>query len=523
MASSNGKVNKKRKLSLKHCVEDNVTDNVPNLVENIDLEFQNSNSKLARNDAQSKANSTKNSSRKKTAENSSPEVMTKKFSRIKMGNEKFKDASTRSKVPESSAESKSNRTIEDWIKNPVRERSVRCPVCDAKVLHSLINNHLDSCFKDEGIKVLEQNSENNILKNENVIQIESNIDTKTHSSDVKLLDVNRKKVTINKKSSEILIDCRGNSKRRKNNPSSTSNSSNTSTNIKSKKICAITCDTNMNDFNINIESKNTGVFNNLNTSNYLNQSSNKTTMSKSVDSTGGMSLEELKGENNRSDIFSLATSSADQSKTIMQSMDSGSRVSLDNVEFIKNKTLQKSMSANMFSESMDVESEASFNNVEPSKCNILTRQSTSKCENVFSESMDVESEASFNGVEPNKCNISTSKCEIASESMDAASETSFDDAQDNQSDPYYLANFKLVLDTVLSNEEDKSLFNEEDVAVIEKFQAFPIECQKLYIRLFQRRPGWFRCSKIDYPKIAKDLKPVLNDLLKAGKIFKFVR
>jgi len=53
--------------------------------------------------------------------------------------------------------------------------------------------------------------------------------------------------------------------------------------------------------------------------------------------------------------------------------------------------------------------------------------------------------------------------------------------------------------------------------VIEKFQAFPLECQKLYIRLFQRRPGWFRCSKIEYPKIAQNLKPVLAELLKAGK------
>jgi len=42
---------------------------------------------------------------------------------------------------------------------------------------------------------------------------------------------------------------------------------------------------------------------------------------------------------------------------------------------------------------------------------------------------------------------------------------SFIDADDNQADPYYLANFKLVLDTVLSNEEDKSLFNEDDIKV----------------------------------------------------------
>lgn len=89
--------------------------------------------------------------------------------------------------------------------------------------------------------------------------------------------------------------------------------------------------------------------------------------------------------------------------------------------------------------------------------------------------------------------------------------------QEQQSDPYYLVNFKIVLDSVLSNEEDKNLFNDADHRVINQFKEFLPAAQKLYIRLFQRKPGWFRCSKLDYSKIAEDLDPVLNTLVNSGE------
>lgn len=85
-------------------------------------------------------------------------------------------------------------------------------------------------------------------------------------------------------------------------------------------------------------------------------------------------------------------------------------------------------------------------------------------------------------------------------------------------EPYYLANFKLVLNNVMSNEDDRQLFNEQDNEVIDLFNAMSPEEQKLYIRLFQRKRGWFRCGKLDYPKICKDLKPVTDLLIEKGEV-----
>lgn len=85
-------------------------------------------------------------------------------------------------------------------------------------------------------------------------------------------------------------------------------------------------------------------------------------------------------------------------------------------------------------------------------------------------------------------------------------------------EPYYLANFKLVLTTVLSNEDDRRLFNEQDNSIIDLFNEMSSEEQKLYIRLFQRKRGWFRCSKLEYPKICRNLKPVLDCLIHKGKV-----
>jgi len=96
-------------------------------------------------------------------------------------------------------------------------------------------------------------------------------------------------------------------------------------------------------------------------------------------------------------------------------------------------------------------------------------------------------------------------------------ETQVGELQNNY-EPYYLANFKLVLSNVMSNEDDRQLFNEQDNEVIDQFNAMSPEEQKLYIRLFQRKRGWFRCAKLDYPKISKDLKPVTDLLIEKGKV-----
>ena len=92
----------------------------------------------------------------------------------------------------------------------------------------------------------------------------------------------------------------------------------------------------------------------------------------------------------------------------------------------------------------------------------------------------------------------------------------------NQHEPYYLANFKLVLSTVLSNAEDMKLFNSEDKHIIDSFNSLSTEEQKLYIRLFQRKYGWFRCSKLDYQEISHDLVPVISGLKEKGTCLQYL-
>ena len=87
---------------------------------------------------------------------------------------------------------------------------------------------------------------------------------------------------------------------------------------------------------------------------------------------------------------------------------------------------------------------------------------------------------------------------------------------DKDHEPYYLANFKLVVNNVLSNKDDRQLFNEEDNGIIDAFNVMSSEEQKLYIRLFQRKHGWFRCSKLEYLRISNNLTPILKSLAEKG-------
>ncbi|KAM5291273.1 fanconi-associated nuclease 1 isoform 2-T4 [Glossophaga mutica] len=84
------------------------------------------------------------------------------------------------------------------------------------------------------------------------------------------------------------------------------------------------------------------------------------------------------------------------------------------------------------------------------------------------------------------------------------------------SHPYYLQNFLLVLGAVLENEEDRMLFDEHDKEIVTKFYQLSDSGQKLYVRLFQRKFGWLKMSKLDYEEIAPDLTPVVGELRRAG-------
>ncbi|XP_023139895.2 fanconi-associated nuclease 1 [Amphiprion ocellaris] len=82
--------------------------------------------------------------------------------------------------------------------------------------------------------------------------------------------------------------------------------------------------------------------------------------------------------------------------------------------------------------------------------------------------------------------------------------------------PYYLRNFRTVLQAVLENEDDRILFNEEDMSLIHSFEKLSVMGQKLYVRLFQRKLKWLQVNKLDYEEISSDLGPVAQELVQSG-------
>ncbi|KAF0040986.1 hypothetical protein F2P81_006884 [Scophthalmus maximus] len=82
--------------------------------------------------------------------------------------------------------------------------------------------------------------------------------------------------------------------------------------------------------------------------------------------------------------------------------------------------------------------------------------------------------------------------------------------------PYYLRNFRSVLQAVLQDEDDGALFNRDDMALVQAFERLSATGQKLYVRLFQRKLKWLRVNKLDYGEIRSDLGPVAEELVQSG-------
>ncbi|XP_018407772.1 PREDICTED: fanconi-associated nuclease 1 [Nanorana parkeri] len=91
-----------------------------------------------------------------------------------------------------------------------------------------------------------------------------------------------------------------------------------------------------------------------------------------------------------------------------------------------------------------------------------------------------------------------------------------ENASDFDRQPYYLRNFSMVLQTVMENEEDMRLFNEEDRKTLTAFNQLPAGGQKLYVRLFQRKLNWIKTNKIEYSEIGSDLTPYIEELNRNG-------
>ncbi|PIK62176.1 putative fanconi-associated nuclease 1 isoform X2 [Apostichopus japonicus] len=91
-------------------------------------------------------------------------------------------------------------------------------------------------------------------------------------------------------------------------------------------------------------------------------------------------------------------------------------------------------------------------------------------------------------------------------------------------EPYYVSNFKFVLNTVLGNEGDQNF----SLRKICRLSTFSMSCQinmllflsdegqQVYIRIFQRKLAWLRISKLQYPRIAEDLAPFAEEVCKKG-------
>ncbi|XP_066448580.1 fanconi-associated nuclease 1 isoform X1 [Eleutherodactylus coqui] len=82
--------------------------------------------------------------------------------------------------------------------------------------------------------------------------------------------------------------------------------------------------------------------------------------------------------------------------------------------------------------------------------------------------------------------------------------------------PYYLRNFLMVLQAIMENEEDMSLFSEEDTVTLTTFCQLSAGGQKLYVRLFQRKLNWIKVNKIEYTEIGSDLILFIEELSHHG-------
>ncbi|XP_049578012.1 fanconi-associated nuclease 1 isoform X2 [Syngnathus scovelli] len=82
--------------------------------------------------------------------------------------------------------------------------------------------------------------------------------------------------------------------------------------------------------------------------------------------------------------------------------------------------------------------------------------------------------------------------------------------------PYYLRNFRTVLQAVLENDDDRALFNQDDMTLVQTFEKLSVMGQKLYVRLFQRKLKWLQVVKLDYEEICSDLAPVAHELVQGG-------
>ncbi|XP_077424278.1 fanconi-associated nuclease 1 isoform X2 [Vanacampus margaritifer] len=164
----------------------------------------------------------------------------------------------------------------------------------------------------------------------------------------------------------------------------------------------------------------------------------------------------------------------------------------------------------------------------PAKGNVSSLRKKPKHEGTSSTESETEDDVKFKPLPemPSPADYnplsSPDKSSCISSVLQAVSvaEKSNSDQRDNTSPPqrlpYYLRNFQTVLRAVLENEDDRALFNEDDMTIVQAFQKLSVMGQKLYVRLFQRKLKWLQVEKLDYEEICSDLRPVAQELVQGG-------
>jgi len=134
------------------------------------------------------------------------------------------------------------------------------------------------------------------------------------------------------------------------------------------------------------------------------------------------------------------------------------------------------------------------------------------------------------GNSPNKLPFSPSKSHFSSNSNSPSRQKSpkvklFQDDVGNSSaspkklffgEPYYLKNFRTVVESVINDSHYDYLLHTEDRSIVDKFfnLSHPAKC--LYVRLFLRKWDWKSASSIKYPIISDNLEPILLELHTTG-------
>ena len=81
--------------------------------------------------------------------------------------------------------------------------------------------------------------------------------------------------------------------------------------------------------------------------------------------------------------------------------------------------------------------------------------------------------------------------------------------------PYYVTNFEYVLSCVIDCTEDKNLFNDGELDIIDSYRHLDLNSKKLFVRLLNRKHNWLFVDKIRYEEV-RNLDEALKNLLTQG-------